>query len=120
MVPYPTTRNVIGNKWVYNVKYNSYGAIKKYKARLVDKGFAQKYGVDYEETFSPVAKMAIVRLILSLLVAQGWKVFKCDVKSAFLNGNLDVEIYMNQPQGFVVKGKKSHVCKLNRSLYGLK
>ena len=96
LFPYPNEKNVIGNKWIYQVKYNSDGDIEKYKARLVAKGFTQKYGVDYEETFAPVAKMPTVRIILSLSVAQGWKVFQLDVKSVFLNGDLDVEIYMNQ------------------------
>ena len=120
LVPYPNEKNVIENKWIYKIKYNSDGEIEKYKARLVAKGFAQKYGIDYEETFAPVAKMPTVRIILSLSAAQGWKVFQLDVKSAFLNGDLDVEIYMNQPEGFIPEGKESFVCKLKKSLYGLK
>jgi len=76
--------------------------------------------MDYEETFAPVEKMPTVRIILALSTAQGWKVFQLDVKSAFLNGYLDVEIFMNQPEGFVMKGKESFVCKLKKSLYGLK
>ena len=120
LVPYPNENNVIGNKWTYKVKFNSVGDIEKYKARLVAKGFAQKYGVDYEETFAPVAKMPTVRIILSLSAAQGWKVFQLDVKSAFLNGDLDVEIFMNQPEGFIVEGKESFVCKLKKSLYRFK
>ena len=87
---------------------------------MVAKGFAQKYDIDYEETFTPVAKMSTMRIILALSAAQGWKVFQLDIKSAFLNGDLDVEIFMNQPEGFVVKGKESFICKLKKSLYGLK
>jgi len=120
LVPYPNEKNVISNKWIYKVKFNSVGDIEKYKARLVAKGFAQKYGIDYEETFAPMAKMPTVRIILALSAAQGWKFFQLDVKSAFLNGELDVEIFMNQPEGFIVKGKESFVCKLKKSLYGLK
>ena len=109
LVPYPNERNVIGNKWVYKVKYNSVREIEKYKARLVAKGFSQKYGVDYEETFAPMANMPTIRVILALLAAQGWKFFQLDVKSAFHNGDVDVEIYMNQPKGFVVEGKESFI-----------
>ena len=111
---------MIGNKWIYKVKFNSVGDIEKYKAKLVAKGFVQKYGVDYEETFAPMENMPTIRIILTLSVAQGWKVFQCDVKSAFLNGELDVEIFMNQPEGFIVEGKESFMCKLKKSLYGLK
>ena len=106
LVPYPNEKNVIGNKWIYKVKFNLVGDIEKYKARLVAKGFAQKYGVDYEETFAPVAKMPTVRVILALSAAQGWKVFQLDVKSAFLNGDLDVEIFMTQPEGFIEERKE--------------
>jgi len=120
LVPYPNEHNVIGNKWIYKVKYNSVREIEKYKARLIAKGFTQKYGFDYEETFALVEKMPNARVILALSVAQGWKFFQLDVKSAFLNGDLDVEIYMNQPERFVVEGKESFMCKLKKSLYELK
>ena len=120
LVPYPNEKNVISNNWIYKVKFNSVGDIEKYKARLVAKGFAQKYGVDYEETFAPMVKMPTVRIILTLSTAQGWKFFQLDVKSAFLNGDLYVKIFMNQLEGFIVKGKESFVCKLKKSLYGLK
>ena len=113
-------KNVIGNKWIYKVKFNSVEDIEKYKARLVAKGFAQKYGVDYEETFALMVKMPTIRVILALQATQGWKVFQLDIKSAFFNGDLDVEIFMNQPEGFVVEGKDSFMCKLKKSLYGLK
>jgi len=119
LVPYPNEKNVIGNEWIYKVKFNSVGDIEKYKTRLVAKCFAKKYNIDYEETFAPMAKMPIVRIILALSAAQGWKVFQLDVKSAFLNGDLDVEIFINQPEGFIVEGKESFVCKLKKSLYGI-
>ena len=83
---------MIGNNWIYKIKYNSIGEIEKYKTRLIAKGFAQKYGVDYEKTFTPMEKMSIFKVILSLLAVQGCKVFQLDVKSVFLNGDLDVEI----------------------------
>jgi len=108
LVPNSSSKNVIGNKWIYKIKYNSEGEIEKYKARLVAKGFSQKYGFDYEETFSPIAKMVMIRLILSLSIARGWKVIQLDVKSAFLNGDLDVEIFISQ-KGFLCK-EKSPIC----------
>jgi len=120
LVPYPNEKNVIGNKWIYKVKFNSIGDINKYKARLVAKGLAQKYSVDYEETFALMEKMPTIRIILALFATQGWKCFQLDAKSAFLNGDLDVEIFMNQPEGFIVEGKESFVYKLKKSLYGLK
>jgi len=120
LVLYPNEKNVISNKWIYKVKNNSVGDIEKYKVRLVAKGFAQKYNVDYEETFALMEKMSTVRIIFSLSTAQGWKVFQLNVKSAFLNGDLDVKIFMNQPEGFIVECKESFICKLKKSLYGLK
>ncbi|KAI3441040.1 Protein kinase domain-containing protein [Psidium guajava] len=90
------------------------------KARLVAKGYAQQYGVDYFETFSPVAKMASVRLFISLASSHDWILHQLDVKNAFLNGYLDEEVYMEQPPGFVAQGESSKVCRLRRSLYGLK
>ena len=95
LVSFSNEKNVIDNKWIYKVKFNSIEDIEKYKARLVAKDFAQKYDVDYEETFALVAKMPTVRIILALFGAQGWKFFQLDVKIAFLNGDLDVEIFMN-------------------------
>jgi len=83
LVLYPNEHNVIGNKWIYKFKYNSIDEIEKYKARLVAKGFAQKYRIDYKETFALMAKMSIGRVILALSAAQGWKVFQIDVKSIF-------------------------------------
>jgi len=120
LVPYPNEKNVIGNKWIYKVKFNSVRDNEKYKVRLVAKGFSQKYGIDYEETFALVKKMPTIRIILTFSAAQGWKVFQLDVKSAFLNGDLDVEIFMNQLEGFIMEGKESFVYKLKKSLYRLK
>jgi len=116
LVPYPSYRNIIGNKWVFRIKYNSNGNIKKYKSKLIAKGIAQKHGIDYTKTFSLVAKMSIVRLIIAIIAAQNWKIFK----SIFLNGNLDVELYIHQPKGFIIREKEIFVCKLRKSLYGLK
>ena len=103
----------------FTVKYKADGSLKKYKARLVAKGFIQTYGIDYSETFSPVAKLNTVRVILSLAVNLEWGLFQLDVKNAFLNGDLEEEVYMEAPPSFSHRfGGK--VCRLRKSLYGLK
>jgi hypothetical protein len=96
------------------------GGKKRYKARLVVKGFAQKKGIDFDEIFSPVVKMTSIRTILSLVVVEDLHLEQLDVKTTFLHGDLEEEIYMQQPQGYEVKGKENLLCKLNKSLYGLK
>jgi Reverse transcriptase (RNA-dependent DNA polymerase)/gag-polypeptide of LTR copia-type/Integrase core domain/GAG-pre-integrase domain len=120
LVPLPPDRKAIGCKWVFKIKRLANGIIDRYKARLVAKGFAQKEGVDYIETFAPVAKFCSIRALLALAAYHDLEIHQMDVKTAFLNGDLDVDIYMRQPEGFVIKGKESLVCKLNKSLYGLK
>ncbi|KAJ1700426.1 hypothetical protein LUZ63_000205 [Rhynchospora breviuscula] len=120
LVKLPEGKNVIGVKWVFRTKFCADGAIQKFKARLVAKGYAQEYGIDYEETFSPVVRFETVRLILALAAQLKKKVYQFDVKSAFLNGDLKEEVYVEQPKGFEVKGKEQHVYKLSKALYGLK
>ncbi|XP_024025713.1 uncharacterized protein LOC112092835 [Morus notabilis] len=97
-------RKVIGVKWVFRTKLNADGSINKHKVRLVVKGYAQVCGVDYLDTFAPVARLDIIRLVLAVAAQNGWKVFQLDVKSAFLNGILQEEIYVEQPEGFVEQG----------------
>jgi hypothetical protein len=92
----------------------------KHKARLVAKGYVQKQGVDFEEVFAPVARLDTVRFILALAANLGWKVHHLDVKSAFLHGELEEEVYVTQPEGYVVKGREQNVFKLSKALYGLK
>ena len=92
----------------------------KHKAKLVAKGYVQKFGVDYEEVFAPVARLDTVRVLLALAANQGWKVHHLDVKSAFLHGELEEEVYVSQPKGYIVKGKEQCVLKLSKALYGLK
>jgi transposase InsO family protein len=120
LVPLPRGRKAISSKWVFKVKETVDGLIERYKARLVAKGFLQKYGVDFEETFAPVAKFASIRIILSIAAQYNLVLHQMDVKTAFLNGLLDEEIYMKQPEGFVDPKYPDHVCKLKRALYGLK
>ena len=115
----PTGKKALQNKWVYRLKEEE-GGKKRFKARLVVKGFAQKKGIDFDEIFSFVVKMTSICIVLSIVVVEDLYLEQLDVKIAFLHGDLDEEIYMAQPQGFVVKGKENLVCKLKKSLYGLK
>src|SRR3954462_5223237 len=110
----------VGCKWVFKKKLRPDGTIEKYKARLVAKGYTPKEGEDFFDTYSPVARLTAIRVILSLAASHGLLVHQMDVKTAFLNGELDEEIYMDQPDGFVVNGQERKVCKLLKSLYGLK
>src|SRR5512133_4119809 len=112
--------NVIDCKWVFRIKRKSDGSIDRYKARLVAKGFKQRFGIDYEDTFSPVVKAATIRLVLSIAVSRGWSLRQLDVQDTFLHGVLKEEVYTKQPPGFENENAPSHVCKLDKSLYGLK
>ena len=110
----------IGNKWVFKRKIGSDGKIETYKARLVAKGYKQREGIDYEDTFSPVAMVKSIRILLAIAAHYDYEIWQMDVKTAFLNGNLEEDLYMDQPEGFVSKDNIHKVCKLNRSIYGLK
>ena len=120
LVDLPKGRKAVGSKWVFKVKTDAEGSVERFKARLVAQGFSQKSGIDYDETFSPVARFESVRTVIALAVQNGLKLHQVDVTTAFLNGELKEEVYMKQPEGFVVKGQEHLVCKLKRSIYGLK
>lgn len=115
----PMGKKALHNKWVYRVK-EEHNGFKRYKARLVVKGFQQKEGVDYTEIFAPVVKLNTIRSVLSIVASEELYLEQLDVKTAFLHGDLDEEIYMHQPEGFSEEGKKNMVCRLKKSLYGLK
>eukprot|EP00253_Pinus_taeda_P029617 PITA_29617 len=120
LVELPKGKEVIGVKWVYKTKSNAEGRIERHKARLVVKGYKQQYGRDYGETFTLVARMETVRVVLSIAVQNKWKFYQMDMKSAFLNGVLKEEVYIEQPLGYEKKGQEHKVCRLRKALYGLK
>ncbi|CAN0870173.1 Retrovirus-related Pol polyprotein from transposon TNT 1-94 [Linum grandiflorum] len=120
IVSLPSGKRVVDCKWLFTTKYNSDGSVERYKARLVARGFTQSYGVDYEETFAPVAKLKTIRILLSLAVNQDWPLYQMDIKNAFLNGHLTEEVYMEIPEGVQHNHSRNSVCKLEKSLYGLK
>ena len=120
LVRLPEGKKTIGCKWIFKTKVDGDGNIERYKARLVAQGFTQRYGIDYDQTFSPVVSFESIRSIIAIAAKNNLKLHQMDVKTAFLNGELNEEIYINQPEGFVVKGLEDHVCKLKRSIYGLK
>ncbi|KAL1223769.1 Retrovirus-related Pol polyprotein from transposon RE2 [Cardamine amara subsp. amara] len=114
MVKKPKEKNIISVKWIYRLKTNANGDPIKHKARLVARGFTQEYGVDYLETFAPVSRHDTIRTILTVAAQERWKLYQMDVKSAFLNGELQEEIYVSQPPGFIRDGEEDKVLRLHR------
>ena len=114
----PKGHKTIGVKWVFKKKMNPKGEVERYKARLVVKGYRQKAGVDYDEVFAPVARMETIRLLISIAAKEGWLIHQMDVKSAFLNGILRNEVYIEEPEGYEKNPGK--VLRLKKALYGLK
>ncbi|GKV41609.1 hypothetical protein SLEP1_g49115 [Rubroshorea leprosula] len=120
LVPYHPNQHVLGCKWIFQIKRGKDGSIAHYKACLVAKGFHQRPGSDYLNTFSPVIKPTTIWTVLSLIVSSRWPLKQLDVNNAFLHGELDEELYMQQPAGFIDQNHPSHVCRLRKSIYGLK
>ena len=110
----------IGVKWIYKVKRNSNGEITRHKARLVAKGYNHRRGKDYDEVFSPVARAESIRIFIALAAQLKWNLHHLDVKLAFLNGEIEEEIYVHQPEGFIKKGNEDYVLRLKKALYKLK
>jgi hypothetical protein len=120
LVPCPPGTNVVTDKWLFRHKLTLDGSLDRYKARWVLRGFTQRPGVDYDETFSPVVKFATVHVVLSLALSRNWEIHQLDVKNAFLHGTLMETVYCSQPTSFVDADRPDLVCRLNRSLYDLK
>jgi hypothetical protein len=120
LVPASQGQNLIDCKWVYKIKHKADGIVDRYKTILVLKGFKQWYGIDYEDTFSLVVKMATIKNILSIVVSRGWCLRQLDVQNTFLYGVLEEDVYMKQPPGYVDSWLPQHICKLDKALYGLK
>jgi hypothetical protein len=120
LVPRPPHANVITGKWVFKNKLHPDGSLERRKARWVVRGFSQRPGIDFNQTFSPVIKPATIRTVFHLAATRGWPVHQLDVKNAFLHGNLAERVYCHQPVGFVDDTKPDYVCQLIKSLYGLK
>jgi hypothetical protein len=118
LVPLHSGRKLVRCRWVYRTKSVVDGHINRYKASLVTKGFQQVHGIDYDDTFAPVRKMESIRLALAIAETKGWEVHEMDMKNSFLHGDLSEEIYMEQPKGFMQDSY--FVCRLKKSLYGLK
>lgn len=120
LVPLPKDRKVVGSKWVFKVKRNEENKVTKFKARVVAQGFTQQFGVDFDEVYAPVTRQASLRIFLTVVASQNLVVRHLDVKTAYLNGVLEEEIFMRQPPGTVARGQEELVCRLKRSIYGLR
>ena len=116
----PEGKTVVTSKWIYKIKHATDGSIEKYKAICLAGGFYQKEGEYYDETFASVARYTSIRTIIAISSIMGWKLHQMDVNIAFSNGKVEQEVYIEQPEGFIVHESESHVCKLKKALYGLK
>ena len=119
VVPRPEDKSIDTSKWLYKIKHGSDGSAEKFKARFVVSGFSQKEGIDYGDIFTPVARYTTMRSIIALAATQGWSLHQMDVKTAILHGAIKEEVYVEQPLGFEVQDRDSHVCRLKKALNGL-
>ena len=120
LVPRPKDKSIIGTRWVYRNKMDEDGVVTRNKARLVAQGFTQLEGLDYDETFAPVARLEAIRLFLAYASFKNFTVYQMDVKTAFLHGDLEQEVFLKQPPGFEDKDFPDHVYRLDKAVYGLK
>jgi hypothetical protein len=120
IVPRPKDKSVVSSKWIYKIKHAADGSVEKFKARFVARGFTQKEEIDYEDNFSPVARYTSIRAIISLASVLGWKLHPINVKTTFFNGEIEQEVFVEQPDCFILHNQVTHVCKLRKALYDLK
>ncbi|GKA69040.1 retrovirus-related pol polyprotein from transposon TNT 1-94 [Tanacetum coccineum] len=120
LVPLPKNQSIIGTKWVYRNKLDENGSVSRNKVRLVAQGYNQQEGIDYDETYSPVAILESIRILLAIACVHDFKLYQMDMKSAFLNGFINEEVYVDQPLGFINFEKPNYVYKLKKALYSLK
>ena len=120
LVPLPEGKKTVGCRWVFSIKHKTDGSVERYKVRLIAKGYTQTYGVDYQETLSPIVKLNTVRVLISLAANLDWPLHQFDVKNVFFHGDLEDEVYMDIPQGFVSSTQGKVVCKLQKTFYRLK
>ena len=120
IVPKLEGKSIVSSKWIYKIKHAADKSIKKYKARFVARGLSQKEGIDYEENFSLVAQYTSIRATMALASMMKWYLHQMDVKTVFMNGVIEEEVYIEQQQGFEVEYRHTHLCKLKQALYGRK
>ena len=120
MVPIPVGKKIVGSRSVFTIKYHFDGSTTRYKARLVAQGYTKSYDIDNLETFSPVGKLNTIQVLIALGATHDWKLYQYDVKNAFLHGELNEEVYMSPPPGYVLSKNSCDVCHMKKSLYGLK
>ena len=119
VVPRPKGKSIVISKWIYKINHAADGSIEKYKARFVARGFSHKEGIDYEQNFLVVARYTSIRSVPALAIVMKWKVHQMDLKTVFLNGLVEEQVYVEQPLSFETHDKENHVCKLKKALYSL-